>query len=413
MAEGGFDPRDETTENTHLLQDKGDDDDDDTNPWNNTDLNQIPAPSDIDSTHPFEPGAASTPAGEQVPMSTRTTFPSEQQGAHTEETSFITGDTQGRRVITGDTPPEALSYGNLLTPEDQQKRLAFEIAKLRKRFPQLDQSKAEKPLFFGKQQRNSGLLVAPGEGKGTEIRVFNKDGSINQTFAKTNSDWLGPSAYTLLGDRVRALRDDRVELSNAERDESRLLSQHQQATNEATNLNNRLERTRARITVLEEGPGSIEEHRAEIDRLKTVESNLKTDLENLTKEAAALEKQRKTQQANVAKLKAQIATKTKERNKLQAGLDSTKPLDELKQQADELNQHITEDLRIVEDENTSPSEREAARERLAERNEELEMVNEEVGVRERQKALAREGERDLQEVRLDPAGCCPGCGRGS
>ena len=178
-----------------------------------------------------------------------------------------------------------------------------------------------------------------------------------------------------------------MELRNAERDESRLLSQHQQATDEATNLNNRLKRTRARVAALEKGPGSIEEHRAEIDRMKTVESNLKTDLENLTKEAAALEKQRKTQQANVAKLKAQVATKTKERNKLQAGLDSTKALDELKQKADELNQHITEDLRIVEDENTSPSEREAARERLAVRNEELEGLNEEIEARERQKPL--------------------------
>ena len=161
----------------------------------------------------------------------------------------------------------------------------------------------------------------------------------------------------------KALSEDRVELRNAERDESRLLFQHQQATNEATNLNNRLERTRARIAALEEGPGSIEEHRAEIDRLKTVESNLKTDLENLTKEVVALEKQQAKHQAKVVKLKAQVATKTKERNKLQAGLDSTKPLDELKQKAAELNEHITEDLRVVEDENTSPSDRAAARER--------------------------------------------------
>ena len=266
----------------------------------------------------------------------------------------------------------------------------------------MTKAKQKNPFSLANKKRNSGLLVVPGEGKGTEIRVFNKDGSINETFARTNSDWFGPSTDTLIAERVRALRDDRVELSNAERDESRFLSQHQQATNEATNLNNRLERTRARIAALEE-----------IDRLKTVESNLKTDLENRTKEVAALEKQRKTQQANVAKLKAQIATKTKERNKLQAELDSTKPLDELKQQADELNQHITEDLRIVEDENTSPSEREAARERLAERKEELEMVNEEIGVRERQRPLLERVERDLQEVRLDPAGCCPGCGRGS
>ena len=176
-------------------------------------------------------------------------------------------------------------------------------------YPNLDES--QKPVFLGKQARNQGLLVAPGQGLGTEIRVFNKDGSVNQTFARTNSEWLGPTAKTLLADSDKALSAARVELRNAERDESRLLSQHQQATNEATNLNNRLERTRTRITALEEGPDSIKVHRAEIDRLKTVESNLKTDLKNLTKEAAALTKQRETQQANVAKLKAQIATKNK------------------------------------------------------------------------------------------------------
>ena len=394
MAEGGYDPMDATNEKTSLIPDTGDDDDDDDDgtDWDNLDLSQVPAPDfqppgDTDSTQPFgPPGDASTPAGEQVPMSTRTRLPPEQQGSHTAETSFITGDAQGRRVITKDHPLLAPpSRGDLLTPEDQKKDLDREIEKLKLVHPNLDES--TKPLFFGKQQRNSGRLVAPGDGKGTEIRVFNNDGSVNQTFVNNNRDWLGPTAKTLIAERDSALREDRVELRNAERDESKLLSQHQQATKEASNLNNKLERTRARIAALEEGPGSIAEHRAEIDRMKTDESKLKTDLENLTKEAAALEKQRKTQQANVAKLTAQVATNTKERNKLQAGLDSTKPLDELKQKAAELNEHITEDLRIVEDENTSPSDRTAARERLAVRNEELEELNEEIKVRERQRPL--------------------------
>ena len=44
-------------------------------------------------------------------------------------------------------------------------------------------------------------------------------------------------------------------------------------------------------------------------------------------------------------------------------------------------------MRLVEDENTSPSERAAARERLAVRNEELETLNEEIEARERQMPL--------------------------
>ena len=190
MAEGGYDSMDATTEKTPLIPDTGDDDDDDTNPWDNLDLSQVPVteeptPGDTDSTQPFEPGAASTPAGEQVPMFTRTRLPPEQQGSHTAETSFITGDTQGRQVITGDTPPPAPSFSDLLTPEDQQKAFDREIGKLKRVYPNLD--KSNKPLFLGKQERNRGKLVAPGKEKGTEIRIFNKDGSINQTFTRTNS----------------------------------------------------------------------------------------------------------------------------------------------------------------------------------------------------------------------------------
>ena len=72
---------------------------------------------------------------------------------------------------------------------------------------------------------------------------------------------------------------------------------------------------------------------------------------------------------------------------MQAKQEALKPLDELKQQAEELNQHITEDMRLIEDANTSPSEREAARERLAVHNEELETLNEEIEARERQRPL--------------------------
>ena len=103
MAEGGYDPTDPTVEKTLLIPDTGDDDDD-TNPWDNTDLNQIPAPDfqppdDHDSTQPFDPPrAASTPAGEQIPMVTRTKFPQEQQGPRIAETNFGGGDSQDRAL---------------------------------------------------------------------------------------------------------------------------------------------------------------------------------------------------------------------------------------------------------------------------------------------------------------------------
>ena len=42
IAEGGYDPTDPTSSATPLLPDTGDDDDD-TNPWDNLDLSQVPA----------------------------------------------------------------------------------------------------------------------------------------------------------------------------------------------------------------------------------------------------------------------------------------------------------------------------------------------------------------------------------
>ena len=79
MAEGGYDPRDETTDKDPLIPGTGDDDDDD-DPWAGVDLSKIPIdPEEPDRTQPFEPGGASTPysEGEEYEM---THLPQEQSG---------------------------------------------------------------------------------------------------------------------------------------------------------------------------------------------------------------------------------------------------------------------------------------------------------------------------------------------
>ena len=72
MAEGGdYDP---TTEKTSRIPDTGDDDDDDNFDFSKYDIHGKPIGSE--TTQPFEPGGASTPAGgESIPMTTRTSFP--------------------------------------------------------------------------------------------------------------------------------------------------------------------------------------------------------------------------------------------------------------------------------------------------------------------------------------------------
>ena len=74
-------------------------------------------------------------------------------------------------------------------------------------------------------------------------------------------------------------------------------------------------------------------------------------------------------------------------NELRAKEETLKPLDELEQEAEELETKIAEDKRVIEDENTSPSERTAAEARLLENEAELDRINTEIEVRERQKPL--------------------------
>ena len=74
-------------------------------------------------------------------------------------------------------------------------------------------------------------------------------------------------------------------------------------------------------------------------------------------------------------------------NELRAKEETLKPLDELEQEAEELNRKIKEDRQLIDDENTSSPERMSANVRLLENEAELDRINTEIEVRERQKPL--------------------------
>ena len=74
-------------------------------------------------------------------------------------------------------------------------------------------------------------------------------------------------------------------------------------------------------------------------------------------------------------------------NELRAKEETLKPLDELEQEAEELNRKIKEDRQLIDDENTSSQERMSANVRLLENEAELDRINTEIEVRERQKPL--------------------------
>ncbi|KAL9983291.1 hypothetical protein ACROYT_G005438 [Oculina patagonica] len=68
---------------------------------------------------------------------------------------------------------------------------------------------------------------------------------------------------------------------------------------------------------------------------------------------------------------------------MQERLNDTRTFDELREQEDELKRQNEEDQKIIEDENASPSEKQAAEDRVAERTEELARLQTQIAERER------------------------------
>ena len=281
MAEGGYDPMDATTEKTPLIPDTGDDDDN-TDPLNNIDLNQIPTlPGDTDSTQPFEPGAASTPAGEQVPMSTRTRLPKE-QGPRTAETSFI----KGWQSFTG---PEKLAT----------KEVDYA-------FPKMDHEKVE-ARFISKERGGLGQRI--------EVKMRNSstwypletksrgdtEMSFNQNLPKGIKKALGPLRVVQITETKQALSRNQNELAAKQEQ----LKQAEQSTDEAPKLRrdmdaitNRIKDDDDRIRELEDARGpldteAIQKYKDEKRALEAEHQSKRQQLSQLQKDAKQADKIRK------------------------------------------------------------------------------------------------------------------------
>ena len=127
-------------------------------------------------------------------------------------------------------------------------------------------------------------------------------------------------------------------------------------------------------------------------------------IQKLKDEKRALENEKKTKQQQISQLQKdtiqyntiqeEVAKLTHENrelgqhlNELREKAETLKPLKELEQEAEELNRKITEDKQLIEDENTSPSERAAAEARLSENEAELDRIKTEIEVREKERPL--------------------------
>ena len=149
-----------------------------------------------------------------------------------------------------------------------------------------------------------------------------------------------------------------------------------------------LEQIKTRIANIENEGGTQIEMQNETDRLKRQKARLVRDIDESKKKSKDYEKTLKENQKatkDVARYQEIFDDEKQKEKTLEARLNRIKPLDDLKEQKETLESQIEEDKRVIEDENTSPSEREAAEARNTEREEELARLDQQI--QEREEAL--------------------------
>ena len=118
------------------------------------------------------------------------------------------------------------------------------------------------------------------------------------------------------------------------------------------------------------------------------EKNLQKAYETDKKELAVLkQKTLKWLRKKVAKKEAVVTETKSKRNAVEEVINTTKTLDDLKEQESELQRQNTEDQAIIQDENASPSDKEDAIERVEERNQELARLQTQIEERGRARPL--------------------------
>ena len=316
-------------------------------------------------------------------MTTRTSLPQERE-PRTAETAFTT-------------PPDyipSVAEVAFADEEENERNIARVKRFIQDKFPNVDFYKLG-PIGFGKRIENRLSFVKFGP-KGGEERIIKTDNSdLLKSFVASNKKALGESAEELAAKKTQEEKDLRLRLLEEERqlkDKEQQAVLEQKAAENVRNLTKRIEQTQARREELETEHGSTLEQQNEIDRLKQLERNLKADLQNEKVELKQLQKRQdktlKEAKRSVGKLKQEIHATTKERNELELGLNRTKPLNELKGREGLILRRENEaDRRIVDDDNATSNDKQAATERIIEREEEMERLGPQIQEREQELPL--------------------------
>ena len=377
MAEG-IDPTDPTTEKTPLIpDDTGGDDDIDLSKFD-IHGNPIDPEPEPETTQPFTPGGASTPAGgESIPLTERTGLPQE-RGPRTEETP--------------DSIP-TVSLVDFVDEKEKERMIARTKRFIKDKFPNVDFHKLG-PIGLGKRMGKQFSFVKFGP-KGDEERIIKADNSdLLKSFVDNNKKALGESAEELAAKKTQEERALRLKLFEEEKklkDKEQQTVIQQKTAENVRNLEGRIEQTQARREELETEHDSTLEQQKEIDRLKQLERNLSADLQNERVELKQLQKRQdktlKETRQRVGKLRQEIYAAAKERDEFELGLNRTKTLNELDERYETLKRENEADRKIVDDDNVTSSDKQTATERIIEREEEMERLGSQIQEREQELPL--------------------------
>ena len=170
-------------------------------------------------------------------------------------------------------------------------------------------------------------------------------------------------------------------------------------------LTQKIERTQARINNLQEDGGKLVSE-TELNDLKQRKKNYEADLEKKKKELAAAEKQTKGNEkikAKVDREREKLAKIERERNMIEERLNSTKRTDELEDDEARLKRMNEEDQAVIDDIYASEFDKDAARERIEDRDEELLRLKAQISERESSLSLRERIKAIFKKYGVTPA----------
>ena len=331
MAEGGYDP---TTENENPALDialDNDDDDDDTTP--------PPGTPGATST-PYPPGAAYHP-GEEHEM---TTFPQEQTGV-------VEGPGESAWTALKGIFPDVSATEVEAYMDPKSKRLMIKKS-----------GAGQTPYALYTQERATGIY------------------RLNPKIPPVLRASLGESAVA----QSAALQQERDRNTQVMRAKEQTKQQLEEAAEHLQEERQIMKGLRDRIRRLDDDIRELEDKAGPWDE---VEIQRRKD----EKRALDAEHQRKREQYDQADADAQkvlqlqveindlkLANRDIDRKINKLGIKVRKPLEELEQEKAELKKRRAEGQRVLDDENSSPSEREAANKQVEQADRALERINEDI-----------------------------------